>query len=151
MNTRFAFCKLTVLSMGFCGLLGMQTVVVADPVQLESGPLSGAVEQGKKLFETEKFGGNGKTCNSCHPNSGQSGSVLPDGRKVPSLSNAATIFPRFHPRFEKVFTLSDQIRHCIREIKGTPPEYGSVELSAIDVFVSSLSEGKPVDLGGRPQ
>jgi len=152
MNARSTIHTITLLSgIGLYALLELQSAAVADPVQLESGPLSEAVNQGQKLFNTETFGGNGKTCNSCHPDNGKSGSTLPDGRKVPALTNAAAIFPRFHARSERVFTLGDQIRHCISEIKGTPPELGSVKLTALVTYVSSLSEGQPIDLGGRPK
>lgn len=152
MNTRSAMRTITMLSgIGLYALLEIQSTALADPVQLESGPLSDAVNQGQKLFQSETFGGNGKTCNSCHPDSGKSGSTLPDGRKVSGLNNAASIFPRFHARTERVFTLSDQVRHCISEIKGTPPDYGSAKLSALVTYVSSLSEGQPIDMGGRPK
>ncbi len=139
------------LSLGVCILLGSPLLAAADPVQLESGPLSDAVNQGQKLFKSETFGGNGKTCNTCHPDGGKSGSAFPDGKKIPSLVNAAAIFPRYHPRKDKVFTLSDQIRHCIGEIKGTPPDYGSVNLNALVTYVSTLSEGQPIDMGGLPK
>ena len=152
MKTQSAIRTLTMLSgIGLSALLGMQSAALADPVQLESGPLSDAVNQGQKLFQSETFGGNGKMCNSCHPDNGKSGSTFPDGKKIPALNNAAAIFPRFHARSEKVFTLSDQIRHCISEFKGNPPEYGSVKLSALVTYISSLSEGQPIDLGGRPK
>lgn len=152
MKTQTAIRTETLLAIGFAGALGVQSLALADVVQLESGPLSGHVQHGQKLFETETYGvANGKTCNTCHPKSGKAGSTLPDGRKVPSLNNGATLFPRFHPRFDKVFTLSDQIRHCVNEIKGTPPEYGSVNLGDLAAYVTSLSEGKPIDMGGHPQ
>jgi len=102
MNARSTIHTITLLSgIGFYALVELQSAAVADPVQLESGPLSEAVNQGQKLFQSETFGGNGKMCNSCHPDSGKSGSTLPDGRKVPALTNAAAIFPRFHVRSEK--------------------------------------------------
>ena len=152
MHTRSAIRTIFMISgIGLYALLELQTAASADPVQLESGPLSDAVNQGQKLFQSETFGGNGKTCNSCHPDGGKSGSTLPDGKKVPALTNAAAIFPRFHARSERIFTLSDQLRHCISEIKGTPPDFGSTKLTALVTYVSSLSEGQTIDLGGRPK
>ena len=151
MKTQSTLRTITMLSgIGFYALVGVQSAL-ADPVQLESGPLSDAVNQGQKLFQSETFGGNGKMCNSCHPNGGKSGSTFPDGKKIPALNNAAAIFPRFHARSEKVFTLSDQIRHCVSEFKGTPPEFGSPKLTALVTYISSLSEGQPIDMGGRPK
>jgi thiosulfate dehydrogenase len=152
MKTPRAVRRALVLSgIGFGMLLGVQSAPIADQVQLESGPLSDAVHQGEKLFKSETFGGNGKTCNSCHPDGGRSGSAFPDGKKIPSLNNAAAIFPRYHARTEKVFTLSDQIRHCVSEFKGKPPEFGSAQLNALVTYVSSLSEGQAIDMGGRPK
>ncbi len=146
------FCRLpTLLVVAFGLAVGTSFPASADNVQVESGPLSDAILQGQKLFMSEKFGGNGKTCNSCHPDGGKSGSALPDGRKIPALHNAAAIFPRYHPRKDRIFTLSDQVRHCIGEIKGKPPEYASAELNAIVSYVSSLSEGQTIDLGGLPK
>jgi thiosulfate dehydrogenase len=132
-------------------LLGFHSTSIADQVQLESGPLSDAVHQGEKLFKSETFGGNGKTCNACHPDGGRSGSAFPDGKKIPSLNNAAAIFPRHHARTDRIFTMSDQVRHCISEMKGKPPEYGSPALNALVTYVSTLSEGQTIDMGGRPK
>lgn len=152
MKTQSAIRTRAMLSgIGLGVFLGMQSATTADPVQLESGPLSDAVNQGRKIFQSETFGGNGKTCNSCHPDGGRSSSAFPDGKKIPALNNAAAIFPRFHARSEKIFTLGDQIRHCVSEIKGTPPEFGNAKLTALVTYVSSLSEGQPIDMGGRPK
>lgn len=152
MKTQTTFRTITrFFGIGFGLFLGVQIPAMADPVQLESGPLSDAVNLGQKLFQSETFGGMGKTCNKCHPDSGKSGSTSPEGKPIPSLNNAATIFPRYHARTDKVFTLSDQIRHCIGEIKGTPPDYGSEKLAALVTYVSSLAEGQAINLGGRPK
>lgn len=148
-----ATLKATTLISGWvlCLALVPPSIVLAEPVQIESGPLSDAIMIGEKLFKKETFGGNGKTCQSCHADGGKGGGTLPDGRTVPALNNAAAIFPRYNARQDKIFTLSDQTRHCINEVKGTPPAYGSVELNALISYVSSLSEGKPVDMGGKPK
>lgn len=145
--------KSTITLSGFilCLLLGPQSAALAEPAQIESGPLSDAVMMGAKLFVKETFGGNGKTCQTCHADGGKGGGTLPDGRTVPALNNAAAIFPRYNARQDKVFTLSDQMRHCINQVKGTPPAYGSVELNALVSYVSSLSEGQPIDMGGKPK
>ena len=52
----------------------------------------------------------------------------------------------------KVIQLSDQIRSCIANaIHGTPPAYGSDKLNALASYVTSLAQGKPIDMGGLPK
>lgn len=142
--------KTRVTTLGLIALLCAAGTAIADPIQIESGPLSDSVMRGEKLFASEKFGGT-KACSGCHNDGGKTAGALPDGKKVPPLNNAAAIFPRHNPRQDKIFTLSDQIRHCIKEVKGTPPDYGSAELNALVSYVSSLAEGQAIDLGGKPK
>jgi thiosulfate dehydrogenase len=119
---------------------------VADP-QLEK-----AVQQGKELFTHNTFNGNGRVCQTCHLSGGLAPGRLPDGKAIPSLANAAAVFPLFKPRQGKVVTLSDQIRNCVGgALEGQVPAYGSDELNALVVYVTSLSQGKSIDMGGKPQ
>lgn len=114
--------------------------------------LEKAIQDGKSLFFNETFAGNGKNCVSCHVNGGVGPGKLPNGEAIPSLSNAATIFPRFNSKENKVITLSDQVRRCIAGgIEGKPPAYGSEQLIQLVTYVTSLSQGKPLDMGGKPQ
>ena len=77
---------------------------------------------------------------------------MPNGTAIPSLSNAATIFPRFNPKANKVITLEDQLRNCIAgALQGKPPTYGSEQLMQLVSYVTSLAQGKPLDIGGKPQ
>jgi len=51
-----------------------------------------------------------------------------------------------------VVTLADQIRSCAAmALQGTPPDYGGEELNALASYITSLAQGKPVDMGGTPQ
>jgi thiosulfate dehydrogenase len=128
------------------GALGIQQAAAAEP-QLEK-----AIQDGKALFIHETFGGNGKNCQSCHVNGGVGLGKLPNGTAIPSLSNAATIYPRFNPKTNKVITLEDQLRTCIAGgLQGNPPAYGSEQLTQLVTYVTSLAQGKPVDMGGKPQ
>jgi thiosulfate dehydrogenase len=118
----------------------------ADP-QLEQ-----AIAQGKQLFTHPSFGGNGRDCESCHLVGGTTAGKLPNGKAIPSLTNAAAIFPRYNVRMHKVIQLSDQIRSCVANaIQGTPPAYGSDQLNALASYVTSLAQGKPIDMGGKPE
>ncbi|MEJ2566243.1 MAG: cytochrome C [Gammaproteobacteria bacterium] len=116
------------------------------PAQMQS-----AVDQGKEIFMHPSFGGNGKACNSCHHDGGTGPGALPDGTPLPSLSNAAAIFPRFN-RKKKLVTIQDQIHNCVAgAIKGTPPAYDSDKMRYLVVYLTSLSQGKAVDMGGKPR
>ncbi len=114
--------------------------------------LEKAVEQGKAMFSHETFGGNGRVCESCHLGGGKLPGKLPDGKAIPSLANAASIFPRIRARDNRLVTLPDQVVTCIGgALQGKAPAYGSEELNALVSYVTSLSQGKPVDMGGKPQ
>lgn len=140
-----ALAAALLLSSGLCAL-GIQEAAAIEP-QLEK-----AVQGGQALFLHETFGGNGMTCKSCHVHGGIGPGKLPDGTVIPSLSNAATIFPRFNPKANKVITLEDQLRNCIAgALQGKPPAYGSEQLTQLVSYVTSLAQGKPLQMGGKPQ
>ena len=105
---------------------------------------------GKNIFTHPTFGGNGSSCNSCHLDGGTKAGKLPGGVTAPRLVNAAAIFPRFDVRGQFV-TLEDQIRNCVGgAIQGTPPEYDSKEMRELVTYLTSLAQGKKIDLGGKP-
>ena len=133
------------LSSAFCAL-SIQDASATEP-QLEK-----TIHDGKVLFVSETFGGNGATCQSCHVGGGAAPGKLPNGAAIASLSNAAAIFPRFNPKANKVFTLEDQLRSCIAGgLQGKSPAYGSEQLTQLVSYVTSLAQGKPLDMGGKPQ
>ncbi len=76
-------------------------------------PLETAVATGAHLFATATFGGNGRTCEGCHNDGGKALGQIGD-RKLPSLLNAAAIYPRFSPGAGKVITLEGQVQSCTR-------------------------------------
>ena len=140
-----ALAAALLLGSGLCAL-GAQQAAATEP-QLEK-----AIQDGKALFVHETFGGNGKTCQSCHVDGGVGPGKLANGTTIPSLSNAATIYPRFNSKANKVVTLEDQLRTCIAGgLQGKPPAYGSEQLTQLVTYVTSLAQGKPVDMGGKPQ
>lgn len=127
-------------------------VFSAAVAQAAPGPeVQQAIQNGKKVFFNETFGGNGRTCNTCHANGGLGQGKLPDGKPIPGLGNAAAIFPRYNKRAGKVFTLADQIHSCVQGgIQGNPPPPGSEQLVDLISYVTSLSQGKPLDMDGKP-
>ena len=144
-----AFIKITCSASLIAAALGasLSMAVAATAPELEM-----AVQDGKTMFTHETFEGNGKTCDSCHVGGGVGAGKLPNGKVIPSLSNAAAIFPRFKPMANKVVTLPDQIRGCVQGgLQGKPPAYGSEQLNSLVSYVTSLAQGKPIDMGGMPQ
>ncbi len=135
-------------------LLGAAALLVFAPqaaLALDA-QLQKAVEQGQSMFSHETFGGNGKVCESCHLGGGKLPGKLPDGKAIPSLANAAAIFPRIRARDNRLVTLPDQVVSCIGgALQGKAPAYGSAELNALVSYVTSLAQGKQIDMGGKPQ
>ena len=114
--------------------------------------LQQVVERGKNLFMTATFEGNGRHCNTCHKGGGTAMSELPNGKKFASLSNAASIFPRYDAENHRVKTILDQVQHCVdAALKGKPPAYDSAEMTELVSYLTSLSQGKPVNMDGKPQ
>lgn len=127
--------------------LGGWGVVSAAPAAL-SGPIAKAVAAGKQSFLHDTFGGNNRTCSSCHMAAGQGPTVTPGGAHLPSLGAAATHFPRYNARTGKVITLQDQIRACVAgALGGKPPASDSVTMTDLVSYLTSLSQGKPMDMG----
>lgn len=106
-------------------------------------PLKDAIAHGKQLFEKGTFGGNGRTCASCHT-IGAKGAM--------GLNNAAAVYPRYNKRRGKVVTLQDQIHGCIiGALNGKPPAYGSKDMRDMVCYLTSLSEGQAIHMGGKPK
>jgi thiosulfate dehydrogenase len=127
------------------------TLWVVSFAEAASNPdLEAKIKEGHQLFTTATFQGNGRVCETCHVAGGRTQGHLPNGKPMPSLMNAAAVFPRV--RQGHITTLEDQIRKCVGgAIEGTPPAYGSEELGALSVYLTSLSQGKAIELGGTPQ
>ena len=118
----------------------------------EGDPLADAVTRGHQLFTAHTFGGAGRTCESCHHAGGQGPTVPPNGVHKPSIAGAASYFPRFNPRVGHLVTLEDQVRRCVAGgLQGEPPAYDSAEMRAMIAYLTSLSQGKVINMGGRPQ
>ncbi len=132
------------LNSALCAL-GIQHAAATEP-QLEK-----VIQDGRALFLHETFGGNGMTCEACHLNGGI-GSGSARGSTIPSLSNAATIYPRFEAKQNKVITLEEKVQNCVAgALRGKPPAFGSEQMTELVAYVTSLAQGKPLNMGGKPQ
>lgn len=117
----------------------------ADP-QVE---LAKAIEKGEALFNDTKLGKTGTSCNSCHPGGGTSGGQMM-GMEIPTLKEAAATFPRYKKPAKRVITLSQMNNMCIEMImEGEPLKLGSDEAVALAAYVTSLSNGVKVQVGGK--
>ncbi len=142
--------KLNVFSM-IMGLVMVVASASADAAA-DGDSLQQVVERGKALFMTATFDGNGRHCTTCHKEGGTAMSELPNGKKFASLNNAAAIFPRYDAENHRVKTLLDQVRHCVgAALKGKPPAYDSAEMTELVSYITSLSQGKRVDMDGKPK
>ena len=136
--------------------LGLATTAFASPASVA---LSQAVKEGAHIFNTDSFGGHEPsfhgqhtTCSSCHIDGGRVMGRLPNGKRIPSLVNAAAIFPRYNPKLHKVITLETQIRHCVANgLMGHPPAYGSQTMADLVSYLGSLAHGQRVMIGGMPR
>ena len=135
-------------------ILGIVVCAFMAPIAWAKAPdpLQAAIRHGHHLFATGTFGGNGLTCQSCHTDGGMGPGRMANGHVFPSLANAAAIFPRFSPRAGRVVTLEDQVRACIAgALGGKPVKSGSLDMTDLVSYLTSLSSGKPIDMGGKPK
>jgi len=125
-----------------------------DPKSKPAGPdpkvmLAKAIEKGKKLFKNSKLGKTGSSCNSCHPGGGTSGGEMM-GMPIPSLKKAAATFPKYKTPAKRVITLSQMNNLCIKMVmEGKPLELDSDEAIALAAYVTSLSNGEKIKVGGK--
>jgi thiosulfate dehydrogenase len=127
-------------------------LLLGSTVPATAGPLEKAVQQGHQLFMHDTFDGNGRTCNSCHSHGGTSRGQLPNGKAIPSLTNAAAIFPRYNPRRDALLTLQDQVHNCVLgALEGTPPAHDSLQMRQLISYLTSLAQGKRIEMGGKPE
>jgi len=140
-------CIALLIAAAFTSGVAMTNAAAATSTELDQ-----AVQNGKELFSHETFWGDGKTCESCHVNGGTVATTLSNGKAIASLANAAAIFPRFRSKSAKVITLPDQVRNCVQGgIGGTAPDYGSEQLTDLVAYLTSLAQGKAINMGGAPQ
>lgn len=111
--------------------------------------LEKVIARGRVLFNDPKLGKSGSSCNSCHPNGGTTGGQLM-GMAIPSLKGSAATFPKYKTNAKAVITLQQMNNVCIETImKGTPLKLDSQDSIALSAYVTSLSNGIPVQVGGK--
>ncbi len=130
----------------------LAALLCGTPARAADSPLQQAIARGRDHFLHDTFGGAGRVCDTCHLGGGTRAGQSPDGQPMPSLTNAAAVFPRIGEDGHTVITLPDQVRRCVAgAVKGKPPAYGSDDLNSLVLYVTSLSQGRSVDPGADPR
>lgn len=110
--------------------------------------LSRAIEMGKRLFSDTKLGKNNMSCNSCHVGGATTGGKAM-GIDIPTLRGSAATFPKYKASAKKVITLPQMNNICITMMmKGEPLKLDSDEAVALATYVTSLSNGVQIQVGG---
>ena len=142
-------------------LLGMafSLLLIADPngIAQEPGTKEPEVD---KLLEVVKLGeaivanttthplsrqyvGNALSCTSCHLSNGRH-------ERAGTFLGTATAYPAWSPRENRVITLEDRVLNCfMRSCNGTRPPLGSEVSVAVTAYISSLSQGKPLQMNSK--
>jgi sulfur-oxidizing protein SoxA len=101
----------------------------------EGNPADFILEDGRALFH-KVDGSAGKSCASCH------------GENGAKLKGIAVSYPKYNASVNGVLTLPMQINMCREKNSGIPKEkswkYGKAEITAVELFVKSLSNGMPI-------
>ena len=117
----------------------------ADP----KAELAKAIEKGKALFNNTKLGKTGASCNSCHPGGGTSGGQVM-GMEILALKRAAATFPKYKNQAKRVITLAQMDNVCIEMLmEGKPLELESDEAVSLAAYVTYLSNGVKIKVGGK--
>ncbi|MDA8361760.1 MAG: hypothetical protein M0Z44_07185 [Gammaproteobacteria bacterium] len=87
------------------------------------------------------------TCATCHAD-GRTPGHLPSGRTIPSLAQAAALFPRVTAN-GTLRTLPAEIRHCVRSgIQGRVPSFGGPVMVDLEAYLASIARGTPLAPNG---
>jgi thiosulfate dehydrogenase len=112
--------------------------------------LAGVVRLGEAIVKnttthplSKDYVGNALNCTSCH---------LDNGRhlKAGTFLGTATAYPAWSPRENRVITLEDRVLNCfMRSCNGTRPPLGSEVSVAVTAYISSLSQGLPMEMNPK--
>ena len=90
-----------------------------------------------------KYIGNKISCSSCHINAGR--------EKILGFVGTASQYPQYRDREGVIFSLEDRINGCMkRSMNGKVLPYDSVELTAMDAYITWLSRGIPMGIVTLP-
>lgn len=108
-----------------------------------------AINRGKTIFMNAKLGKSGMSCNNCHIAGGTTGGKAM-GMDIPTLKGAAAEFPKYKAPAKRVITLLQMNNMCLTMmVKGNALKLGSDDAVALAAYVTSLSNGIPVQVGAK--
>ena len=156
----FSGCSMMAGMMGMGDLMGAMENMdeVMEGMSLEERQArmmqrqSEMLAYGGNLYQDANLGSNGQTCASCHPGGGTTGGEaqvpMTDMRlPIPPLVGAAASFPKFKVPNDRVITLGQMNNNCIKMfMQGDPLELNSRESIALEMYVTSLSNGERVEV-----
>lgn len=142
--------NIMILQKSLCVVVGVAALAFTAPaLAATERPMQAAIHEGGQLFAATSLGVGGNSCMTCHRGGGRVDGMLPTGKKIPSLIGAAASFPRYNERAGKVITLGMQVNSCITNgLHGMPLSYDGPKMVALISYLTSLSQGKPIDLQG---
>lgn len=117
-----------------------------------------SIAHGKQLFNANQLSTNDRSCNTCHPQGGTTNGeaeipmALKNGMKpklpIPSLIGAAATFPKYKVPSDAVIQLGEMSNNCIRMfMMGKPLDLSSKDARDLAAYISSLSNGREVEVG----
>jgi len=121
---------------------GVASFTPPDEADIPDTPFGEAVRYGKSLFmDTQqlrgKYVGNELNCGNCHLDRGRKANSAP-------LWGAFPMYPAYRSKNDHVNTIDERIRGCFTySMNGTPPPFGSKELTAIVAYSYWISTGAP--------
>lgn len=122
---------------------GSATFTPPAEADIPNNDFGDAVRYGKSLFTNTqqlrgKYVGNAMNCVNCHLDKGRKANSAP-------LWGAFPMYPAYRTKNDHVNTIEERIQGCFTySMNGTPPPFGSKELTALVTYHYWLSTGAPV-------
>ena len=125
-------------------LLGIMSFVRLQsrgmPVSVQNtGPARASFEQGKRIYST-RIGQLGVSCAHCHNE--HYGKTLRTEALSQGHSNG---FPVLQMKTQKLTSLHERLRACLRDMRAEPYDSGSDELVALELYLAWRGKGLPVE------
>jgi thiosulfate dehydrogenase len=134
-------------------ILGVGSSVIGqvpNSIERTDGMLVNTVQLGEAIVKnttthplSKDYVGNSLNCTSCHLDNGRHS-------KAGTFLGTATAYPAWSPRESRVITLEDRVLNCfMRSCNGTRPPLGSEVSVAVTTYITSLSQGLPLEMNQK--
>ena len=131
-------------------LLALTTFVANQskgmPITIQETPLNTKdLQQGKQFFN-ERMGQLNLSCAQCHQDRASlklGGSLIPQGH--------STAYPIYRIEWQTMGSLQRRLRNCMSGVRAKQFEYGSTEMSQLELYLMWRARGMPLETPGvRP-